>query len=195
VAGGAGRLAVIRAAARGWLARWRDALIGAGLAAGGVALFGRAALSGAPVPLVLLALSLAFGVWLARDGWLRARLEGDTRLGGGGPGVASVREGEIDYFGPFSGGVVDLDALESVVLSVRPGGAVWLLRAPGAAALAIPATAEGADALLDAFAALPGFDRARVARALDAAIGADVIVWRRGGGPAARALASPGARP
>jgi len=119
---------LIRAGLRARLTRWRDALIGAGLAAGGVALFGRAALSGAPVPLVLLAVSLTLGVWLARDGWLRARLEGDTRLGGGGPGVASVREGEIDYFGPFSGGVVDLDALESVVLSVRPGGAVWLLR-------------------------------------------------------------------
>lgn len=185
---------MIRGAARAWLARWRDALIGAGLIAGGLALFGRAALSGAPVPLVLLALSLASGLWLARDGWLRARL-GGALSGAGGPGVASVREGEIDYFGPFSGGAVDLDALESVVLSVRPGGAVWLLRAPGAAALAIPATAEGAGALLDAFAALPGFDPARVARALDAATGADVIVWRRGGGRSARALASPGARP
>jgi len=186
---------MIRAAARGWLTRWRDALIGAGLVAGGLALFGRAALSGAPVPLVLLAVSLTLGVWLARDGWLRARLGGAPTGAGAAPGVASVREGEIAYFGPITGGAVDLDALESVVLSVRAGGAVWLLRAPGEPALAIPAGAEGAGALLDAFAALPGFDAARVARALDAAIGADVIVWRRGGGPAARALASPGARP
>ncbi len=178
-----------------WLARWRDALIGAALALGGLSLFGRAALSGAPVPLALLALSLGFGVWLARDGWLRARLGGAAGLGAQGPGVTSVREGEIDYFGPISGGAVDLDALDSVTLSVRHGGAVWLLRAPGAAPLAIPATAAGAEALLAAFAALPGFERARVGRALDAPIGADVIVWRRGGDGGARSLASPAARP
>jgi hypothetical protein len=57
----------------------------------------------------------------------------------------------------------------------------------------VPAAAEGADRLLDAFAALPGFEPARVGRALDAPEGVRVLVWRRRGPPGALASRGSGA--
>jgi hypothetical protein len=82
--------------------------------------------------------------------------------------------------------MVDLDALASVEAERRDGALIWILRPEGESPLRIPAGAEGADRLLDAFAALPGFDRAALARALDGPEGVRAILWRR-----SRALASP----
>ncbi|MFN3613579.1 MAG: hypothetical protein ACK4WC_03340 [Rubrimonas sp.] len=149
------------------LRRWRGVIWAGALAAAAVALFGRAALSGAPLPMAMLAATLLVSAQLGRDGWRRARLTTSD-----GPGVVMVREGQIVYFGPDAGGAVDLDALNAVI--VEPGG-VWQLRATEAATLRIPMAATGAEALLDAFAALPGFDPGRAAP--DAA--APTIVWRR----------------
>jgi hypothetical protein len=54
---------------------------------------------------------------------------------------------------------------------------VWLLRGGGPEPLRVPMAADGAEALLDAFAALPGFDAGRADRALAAEI--ETLVWRR----------------
>jgi hypothetical protein len=158
------------------LRRERGRMAAVALAALAAALFGPAALTGAPAPLAALALSLASAVWLLRDQALRGRLGA-----GAGPGLVAVREARVGYMGPDSGGAADLDALISVEMAHRPGGAVWLLRAAGAPAIAIPVGAQGAEALLDALAPLPGFDPAAVAAALDAPPGAHVILWRRRG--------------
>lgn len=143
----------------------------AALALGGLA---EAALAGAPLALGGLAVLLCAAVWMARDGLLRARLSGDAP----GPGLVAVREGRVAYFGPDGGGVADLDALGSIALARGPHGPVWLMRGADGTLLRAPTAAEGADALLDAFAALPGFDRTRVARAL-AAADVEREVWRR----------------
>ncbi|MGF1660118.1 MAG: hypothetical protein ACFCUS_11885 [Rubrimonas sp.] len=176
----------LRPEALAFLRRWRDLALGLAVAAASLALWGRAALAGAPVPLVLLAAALVFAAILARDGLLRARLRGAATAPG--PGLAAVREGLIGYLGPETGGMVDLDALVSVEAERRGGSLVWILRPDGAAPLAIPADAEGAERLLDAFSALPGFDRAALTRALDGPEGVRAILWRR---PSPRALASP----
>lgn len=171
-------MSLLRPGAVAALMRWRGPLAALALAGGGLWLFGAAALAGAPLALAALALTLAVAGWIARDAILHARLSAART----GPGVVAVREGAVAYFGPHGGGVADLDALTSVALAPGPDGQVWLLRGADGAVLRAPAAAQGADALLDAFAALPGFDRNRVLRAARAPV--ETVVWRRGG-PAA----------
>jgi hypothetical protein len=164
---------MIRDAAADWLRRWRGRLIAGGMAGAALGLFLDAALAGAPLAIAMLALSLAFAVWLFRDDARRARLA----AGGQGPGLVAVREGAVAYFGPLGGGMADLDALRSITMARGPHGPVWLLRGPEDGPLRIPTSAEGAEALLDAFAALPGFDPGRVSSALEAEV--ETLVWRR----------------
>ena len=56
----------------------------------------------------------------------------------------------------------------------------------------MPAGALGAEALLDAFAALPGFEASRALAALERPAGAPVAVWRAPGA-SVRAARVPGA--
>lgn len=151
-------------------ARWREALGGAALLA--LALWWWATALG---PLVWLALPAGLaGAALAALGLLRGRL----RLGGQGPGVVDIAEGRIAYFGPDIGGAVALEVLEEVALVPGAGGAYWRLSA-GGEALAIPVTAAGADALIDAFARLPGFRLDRLPAGLRPAGSAPLVVWHR----------------
>ncbi len=171
-------MSLIRPGAAAFLRRWREVGVAALLAGGALALWGRAALAGATAPAVLLLGALALAAVIGRDGWLRARLRRSESASG--PGLAAVREGLIGYLGPQTGGMVDLDALVSVEAERRDGALVWILRPEGGAPpVTIPAGAQGADRLLDAFAALPGFDRAALGRALDGPEGVRAILWRR----------------
>lgn len=96
---------------------------------------------------------------------------------GRGPGVVEVDERRLVYWGPLSGGAMDLDDL--LRLEFDPGGMPghWVLTSVRGERLAVPANAEGAEGLLDLFSALPGLR----AEALVAAVGAReaVVVWRR----------------
>lgn len=179
-------MSLLRPEALAALRRWRGVLAAAALALAAAALFGRAALEGAPVALGLLAACALVALWLGRDALARIRLARS-----GGAGVVVVAEGRIEYFGPVTGGMADLDALRAVEIA---GGAHWVLRPEGAPALRIPLSAEGATALIDAFAALPGFSAEHAAAAAGQR-GAHVIVWRRPGSgrKGAAMLASPSA--
>lgn len=80
-----------------------------------------------------------------------------------GPGVVEVTERQITYFTSQSGGAVSINALARVTAlrdaaQSAPEGLHWLLEEDGGPRLIIPANAAGADALFDAFSALPGFD-------------------------------------
>jgi hypothetical protein len=103
--------------------------------------------------------ALAVAVAAAR----RARFH----TGGGGAGVVVVTEGRITYLGPVTGGSVSLASMLRIEIVDEPdGGRVWVLRHADGPALRIPVAAEGAEALFDAFAALPGLDPARLVAAL-----------------------------
>jgi hypothetical protein len=176
----------LRTGARATLARWRGIALSLLPVAGAAALAGGAALRGAPVALALLAGAGALSALMLRDSLSRLRLHR-----AGGPGVVEVAEGRVAYFGPAHGGVADLDTLRSIEIA----GGDWVLRSPESPTLRIPLAAEGATALLDAFAALPGFSPARAAEA--AGSPAHALVWRRPAGRAAPTapLASPRPRP
>ena len=159
------------------LSRWREALAGAAL--------------------------LGLGLWMAAGigsvrwlGWVVAlagaalvvaglRL-GRFRTGGEGPGIVTVDERRIVYMGPLTGGAVAVAGIRRLDLdpSARPDPAWTITTAEGA--LHIPVTAKGADALYDAFAALPGIDTGRMLRELGKRDGAAVAIWEHPEEAAAR---------
>ena len=117
----------------------------------------------------------AFGVALIVAGLQRARF----RRGRGGPGVVQVDEGQIAYFGPLTGGLAALTEIAELSLDRRAHPHHWVIRQPGQSDLSIPVTAEGADALFDAFAALPGLSTRRLLSELDAGDDRRVVIWRK----------------
>lgn len=120
------------------------------------------------VALGLLGLGL---VWTGIQRWRFIR-------GTGGPGIVEVDERRITYWGPLSGGTVDLDDL--LRLDLDPGGrpAHWVLTPRTGEALALPVSAQGAEALLDAFTALPGLRTEALLAALSRTEGPVATVWQ-----------------
>ncbi|WP_224816209.1 hypothetical protein [Hasllibacter sp. MH4015] len=99
--------------------------------------------------------------------------------GSDGPGVVKVDEGRILYMGPVTGGSMALDDLK--VLSVRRDGndqTTWVLADPSQL-LVIPVDAAGADALFDAFSALPGVNIDRLIQAVQSRTKGSQRLWVR----------------
>jgi hypothetical protein len=113
------------------------------------------------------------------------------RQAGEAPGIVRVTEAQIAYLGPRVGGFIGLPDLAEIRLLTLRGRRVWKLRQGDGQQLYIPVEAEGAEALFDAFAALPGMDTAALVAALGseaaadskavALDGADRLVWARKG--------------
>ena len=160
-----------RPEAKAVLWRWREVLVGVGLA-----FFGLWWIIG---PGLLLALpGWAFvlgGIALGLVGAQRGRFRG----AGDGLGAVQVDEGQIAYFGPLTGGVVALAALERLSLDRTASPAHWRLDAPEQAPVMIPINAAGADALFDAFSKLPGLRTERMLSELRAQRGHAVVIWER----------------
>jgi hypothetical protein len=179
MAGGEGGLAVsgfLRPEAARTLARWQEVL--AALCVIGLGLW----IAAAPGPIVR-----GFGFVLIAGGALalvpairRARFA----TTGEGAGVVRIDEGRILYMGPHSGGTVAVQELHSLALRTdHLGGRAWVLTEPGQM-LVIPVDAAGADALFDAFAALPGLAVRDILRALETPGEGTKTLWRRSTGQA-----------
>ena len=153
------------------LAPWRAVLAGGGVAAAGLLVaastFGLTRLLG--LALTLLGLALA---WTARQRMRWGR-------GDGGPGIVHVDERRLAYWGPLTGGVIDMDDLRRLDLDPTGKPAHWILWGSGGQRVEVPVTALGAERLLDLFAALPGLPVERLLAARVAEGGAPVTVWRR----------------
>ncbi|OWU85452.1 hypothetical protein ATO6_00405 [Oceanicola sp. 22II-s10i] len=149
----------------------------------------REALTGAAIGLIGLWWALSTHGLLHWLGWVIAAIGGGLvaaglqrgrfRLGRDGPGVVRVDEGQIAYFGPWNGGVAALSEIEEITLDRSTNPPVWRLRQAGRADLDIPATAEGAEALFDAFAALPSFDTRSMLAALHAVETRPIEIWKK----------------
>lgn len=165
----------VRAEARRAIARWREALLGAVVAAIGLWLM---LISYGLVFWISVAILLA-GIAMAAAGIQRGRF----RTLAGGPGVVRIDEGQIGYFGPFTGGAVALSEITRLTLDPKLTPPSWKLSQIGQPDLLIPLNAEGADALFDVFAALPGISTsklvAQVQRATSGQQGAAVTIWHR----------------
>ena len=99
--------------------------------------------------------------------------------GAGGPGVVQVAERQIAYFGPLTGGVIALDDLVGLDVVGDAHPAHWRLWSDAGEVLDIPLTAEGSEALFDAFASLPGLRSEQLIAASRVQEPATRLVWRR----------------
>jgi len=120
--------------------------------------------SGYLVPVVGLAL-MAIGLGWEIQALRRLKFQQD----GEAPGIVRVTEAQIAYYGPRIGGFVGLPDLAEIRLLTLRGRRIWKLKQGDGQLLHIPVESDGAEALFDAFAALPGMDTA----ALVAALGSD----------------------
>lgn len=173
------------------IARWAETAIYAALTLGGLwAIFFAVSLAG-PWRWGLAGVVGLTGIWLTWSAGLSALGRGEGRA----PGIVSIDEREVAYFGPHQGGVVSLDDIKRIEIWTADEKywrheAEWVLRSDaGEPALIIPISAAGAGGLIDAFAALPGFAPTRALGALGAAPGATITIWSRDARPAEPALA------
>ena len=166
---------MIRPEVQQGLARWREALLGAGVTALG--LWGVAATHGY-IPWLAGVLAL-LGLAITFAGIQRARF----RNGAGGIGVVKVDEGQIGYFGPFTGGAVALTEIHRLSLDTATRPPSWRLAQHGQPDLLIPLDAEGAEALFDIFAALPGLKTQKLVSEVQRAASSEsphpVVIWDR----------------
>lgn len=158
------------------------------VAAGAVVLAGGwVAVQGGYVLLPLGGAITLFGLGWAVQALRRLRF----RQAGEAPGIVRVTEAQIAYMGPRVGGFIGLPELAELRLLTLRGRRVWKLRQGDGQELYIPVEAEGAEALFDAFAVLPGMDTAALVAALGteavsdskvvALDGADRLIWSRKG--------------
>jgi hypothetical protein len=147
---------MIRAEPIAWLRKWSEVLASLALST-----FGLWALQSHDRFIQILAAGIiAAGVGLALVAWRRLRFQRETAA----PGLVQVVEGQISYFGPETGGFVGIGSI--VELHLVETATTWRLVTPEED-LFIPVAAQGADALFDAFAQLPGLRIADVLTALD----------------------------
>lgn len=113
------------------------------------------------------------------DGLLRRRVAD-------GPGLVEIDERRIAYFGPETGGAISIDAIARVEIHSTADGPFaedlfWIIETEGAPAarLTIPNSALGADRLLGALSALPGFDHEAVIRAMGSTQDARFVLFER----------------
>lgn len=151
--------------------RWREVLIGISIAV--LALWwlaGPGGLLGFLAPVLLIAAGALIMVGLQR---------GRFRGAGGGLGTVHVDEGQVTYFGPLTGGAVALHEMSRLTLDGAQRPPHWRLEQPDHDPVMIPVNAEGADALFDAFASLPGLKTERMLAQLRDAPKSTVLIWER----------------
>lgn len=164
--------AFFRPEAQAALWRWREVISGVAVLIVGLWLVaGQGGLAG-----ILGYGVLIVGVALIWIGVQRGRFRG----AGDGAGAVQVDEGQVRYFGPLTGGAVDLRELESLTLDGTLYPAHWRLAQKGHPPLLIPVNAAGAEALFDAFAVLPGLKTERMLSSLQRNSAQAIVIWQRG---------------
>lgn len=117
---------------------------------------------------------VALGAIWAMGAFQRVRFNQD----GDGPGVVKIVERRLAYFGPLTGGVVEMD--DAVKLELEPKAlpaAHWIVTSAAGNVVEIPVNADGAEALFDLFASLPGIQTQKMLSALNEAPDQRVVIW------------------
>ncbi|TMV10291.1 hypothetical protein FGK63_04295 [Ruegeria sediminis] len=164
-------MSFVRPEAKAALWRWREVLAAVVVALLGVSWIGGPGGLLGWIGWVLVVVAAA----LAVVGVQRARF----RTGAGGPGVVTVDEGQIAYMGPLTGGMVAAREMERLALDPTARPAHWILEQPGQPTLHIPVNAEGAEALFDVFATLPGLRTEQMLSELNGGAAHPVVIWER----------------
>ncbi|MDG4649845.1 hypothetical protein P6F26_15475 [Roseibacterium sp. SDUM158017] len=161
----------LRPEATAALRRWREVLLVLAVVAAGLWI----ALRPGPVVQGFGWLLAALGAFMLVPAIRRARFAAS----GDAPGVVQVDERRILYMGPTHGGAVALDELEHLSLRrTEDGRAAWVL-VEGGTLLVIPVEARGAEALFDAFTALPGLSANAILAAREGTARGTTRLWTR----------------
>lgn len=164
-------MSFVRPEAAAILRRWREAIIGAGLALGGLWL----ASTSRGLPLLLGGAIALLGALLIFTGLRHGRFKQQAAA----PGLVEIDEQRITYMGPILGGSVALEDLRRITYRLTKGGeAFWRLESTGAQPLIIPAGAAGVEALLDACTPLPKFDPGAMVRAVQMRTPGARLIWQ-----------------
>lgn len=163
---------LFRPEARATLWRWREVIAGAAVMAFGL-WWAWATYSPVRWLAVVIVLAGAALTWTAVQ---RLRF----RQGGGGAGVVQIVERRLAYWGPLTGGMIDMDDLARLTLDPTGRPVHWVLTPHRGDTLHIPVDAEGADALFDLFAALPGIQTQQMLDTLAHPGDGPVVLWRAG---------------
>ncbi len=170
-------MAIFRPEAMQTLRRWREPAIISILFAFAIWLFWRAIIQSSWIFGTIVLGFVAMVGSILYVSYMRARIASTAN----GPGIVEIREREITYFSPENGGSVDLDNLLRIQLSTLPsntGDRNWILWFPGGS-LVIPASADGAGALVETFAALPKIGYDKILRAKEADTQEIFTIWQR----------------
>lgn len=162
----------MRPEARAGLWRWREVIVGLILLGCGLwwAIGGFGVVRGIGVVVCVVAGALIIA------GIQRGRF----RQAGKGPGVVQVTERRLAYFGPLTGGAIDIEDVTRLELEPKAiPVAHWIVTGMGGRRLEIPVNATGADALFDLFGALPNLNTEQMLDVLSHTPEARVLVWER----------------
>ena len=162
-------MSFIRPEVRAQIGRWREVLIGLVIVGVGSWL----ALTSFGARFIVGIALFVGGIALIIAGAQRARF----RRGDSGPGIVQIDERRIRYYGPFHGGSVAIAGIRR--LDLNAGRGTWLIWEADPGPLEIPVSAKGADALFDAFGALPGLSTERMLVLLNGSTRETVTVWSR----------------
>jgi hypothetical protein len=160
---------LFRPAARATLWRWREVISGAAILAFGI---WWAMVTFSPVRWLAVVI-LVTGAAIVWTGVQRLRF----RQGGGGAGVVQVVERRLAYWGPLTGGIMDMDDLARLSLDPTGRPMHWVLVPHRGEVLHIPVNAEGADVLFDLFSALPGIRTQQMLDLMAHPRGDPVTLW------------------
>jgi hypothetical protein len=170
----------IRPEVRSTLWRWREVFVTGALVLCGIRVFGRG-IDLESVTMIVFGLALA-GLFSVLLFWavIRAKFYKPVRA----VGIVEVKEREVAYLAPEGGAFVSLDELTRLEIVTNDHGPAeddvfWVLTHRGGDPLLIPASAEGAGLLFDAFAALPGVDFEMAVRAMGSTETARFLIWER----------------
>lgn len=162
----------MRPEARASLWRWREVIAGLALAVLGLwwGLGGLGIVRALGWAIVVVALALVVA------GVQRGRF----RQTGKGPGVVQVTERRLAYFGPLTGGVMDIEDVTRLELDPTAHPAAhWVVTGMGGKRLEIPVNATGSDALFDLFGALPNLRTEAMLDVLSRRPDRRIVIWER----------------
>ena len=162
----------IRPELREFFRRWREVMFAAALGLLGL----RRIYIGDGINFWLGVIMIAIAVAWAIIAVQRVRFSQD----GTGPGIVQVRERRIGYFGPESGGIIDIADIARLEIdpATQPSPS-WVLIGKDHQNVIVPVNAAGADALFDAFSALPGIDTGKLLHVLSHTPDAREVIWQR----------------
>ncbi|WP_166418459.1 hypothetical protein [Cochlodiniinecator piscidefendens] len=165
-------MSFIRPELRDAMWRWRESVQGGGVIALGVWVF----LSSRGWVVWLGLLLIILGCALVSAGIIRGRLRSFRN----GPGVIEVVERQLTYFSPIGGSAVSLDDVTKIELQGSGVSIFWCFHVPGQAPLRIPATAQGAEQLLDALASFSGVNYDNIVKASQTSDHHLFLIWKKG---------------